>query len=400
MLKAHRIIAANFIVLAALSATVRADSFFNLSVTGTNGTVVNASGATIIDLVNNVVTQQGQFAALQGQGTTTALEYGGVHNAVLLSVNSSQTTATLTFPTTGFTQTFTGTSNSDLQKQIESFIEKNQSSAYGNLIESLNQLSPVAAVDGNPHAATAAIADTAYDSFGLTPTAAAGNGQWRILADGGFDNASSLNGDYARFALEHDAHITNHIAFATDFFGQYQSVSGSEAGTAGVILGLPVTLFSSYGDDGFTWELTPWGFAALSASVDQIAGGILVGGGGTSRLSYRIGPVVLTVADQIDDCGHVDVTFDKYSFEVPVNQWILKNGGKVAWQPKGGGLFVDAGCSYSNFLHTAAVPNYWTPTAGVGFTWGNASSIRLAYLGEFGRGYRSEGGELQFTFAY
>jgi len=399
MFRARRLLYAALFILA-LTATAKADEFFNMNVTGTGSTTVNASGSTIIDLVNNVVTQQGQFASLAGQGTATSLSWGGVPNAILLNVNSAQTTAKLTFPTTGFTQTFTGANNSALQQQIEAFLEKNQSSAYGNFLESINQLTPAASVDGNPHAATADIADVAYRSFGLTPTAASTIGQWQIFLNGGFDNAAGLNGDFGGIAIENTIPITRNIAFAVNFFGQYRSVSGSQSGNGGVILGLPFTPFSARGDDGITWEITPWGFADLSASVDQVAGGILVGGGGTSRLSYRIGSFVFTIADQIDYNDHVDVTFEKYSFEVPVNQWLLKNGGKIAYQPKGGGLFVDAGVTYSNFLNKAAIPDYWSPEAGIGLTWGHASSVRLGYLGDFGHGYRSEGAELQFTFAY
>ena len=48
----------------------------------------------------------------------------------------------------------------------------------------------------------------------------------------------------------------------------------------------------------------------------------------------------------------------------------------------------------------AAVPNYWTPSAGVGFHFGHSSSIRLSYDGDFGHSYHANGAALTLILAY
>jgi hypothetical protein len=370
----------------------QADDFFNVTAVGTSGTTVNAQGGNVINLVNNLINENNQFGSLTGQGFTGTLNYGGVPNAAVFTENSAGTQATLTFPTTGFTKTFTATANTSLDTEIENFIKQNGDSAYGEFLRSINELSPVAEIDGNPQASTAVIADQAYSDFGLDPVIAGRHGEFRITGDGGGAQAAGLDGYFADIQMTDDFALCNCVSLTWSLGGEYRSMGSSEAYTVGSILGLPIALAHPEPRDGFAWEITPWGFGGLSASVDQAAGDVLAGGGGTNSLAYRWGPLVFTLADQISYAASIGVSYGNYSFDVPVNQWITKNGVDVAFWPLGGFGFVDGGISLTDFLAHAAVPDYWSPEAGVGLSLGRGSYLRVAYEGDFGqRGYKANG---------
>ena len=72
----------------------------------------------------------------------------------------------------------------------------------------------------------------------------------------------------------------------------------------------------------------------------------------------------------------------------------------ASYQFPGTPFFVEGGIAYSNFLDRAAVPNYWTPTLGVGVAMGRFSSIQISYQGDFARQYNENGGELTFVLVY
>lgn len=370
----------------------RADEFFNVTAVGTSGTTVTAQGGDVINLVNNLINENNQFGTLAGQGFTSALTYGGVKNAAVFTENPSGTQATLTFPTTGFTKTFTATANTSLETEIENFIKQDGDSAYGQFVRSMNQLSPVAEIDGNPQASTAVIANDAFDDFGFDPVADGRHGELRFTGVGGGAQAAGLDGYFAEFQLTDDFRLCDSVGLTMSWGGQYRVMGSSEAYTVDMILGLPIAVIHPEPYDSFGWEITPWGFGGLSASVDQASGDVLVGGGGTSSLDYRWGPLVFTLADQISYAGSIGVSYGNYSFDVPTNQWITKNGVDVAFWPLGGFGFVDGGIALTDFLAHAAVPDYWSPEAGVGLNLGRGSFLRIAYEGDFGqRGYRANG---------
>jgi hypothetical protein len=135
-----------------------AGNFFDISATGTDETTVTASSSNIINLTDNLVKEQSQFASLAGQGFSGNLTYGGVPNAVQLTLNPAHTQATLILLGNPTPIVFNGTNQSDLQNQIKNYIKKNGASTYANFIKAIDEQSPVAAIDGNPQAATSASA--------------------------------------------------------------------------------------------------------------------------------------------------------------------------------------------------------------------------------------------------
>jgi hypothetical protein len=388
-------------------ATALAGDFFNVTAVGGSGTTVTAGGSNIINLADNLINQQQQFAALAGQGFNANLTYGGVPSAVVFTENPAQTQATLSIPLTGFSKTFTGTSASDLQNQIKTFLESDGESAYSQLILEIDKQSAVAAIDGNPQSSTAYLADDAFNRYGILSTRAGQiqdadhTTQFTIDGGGGTSRSDGFDGNFANLDIGSQWDLGPSVAIATDTAFQYRSVADSEVYTIGQNLGVPVTLITRPGtDSGFRWQITPWGFIALSASYDQAVGTILVGGGATSSASYRTGDLTFTLGDQINYDGNLGVEVDQYNFDVPIDQWILKNGADVSWQILGSPWFVDAGATYSNFLHHAAVPNYWTGFGGVGVNLSKYAVLRAGFSGDFAPHYTAPGGEITLTVSF
>lgn len=406
-IKIHFVTAAA--VLALATAAAKAEDFFTLSAVGTSNTVVNAQGANVIDLANNLVNEKDQFSSLAGQGITGTLTYGGVPDAIVFTENAGQTSATLTIPSTGFTKTFTGTSSSDLQNQIENFIKTDGANAYSQFLLKVDDLSPVASIDGNPQASTAIIADNAFERFGWQPTenqevinSAHSGYTLSVYSQAGMTRADGFNGNYADVSVAGNWQLADNIAFSAGTILAYRTVSSSAVYTVGEVLGLPITILGTphNQNNGLSWQVTPWGFAGLSASYDQAEGTLLVGGGGTSSLALRMDDFIFTLADQANYTGNTTVEVDNYSFDVPIDQWIVKNGGQVAWEPNNGSFIFDAGIAYSDFLHHAAIPNYWTASGGVGIKLGEHTILRADYLGDFADHYTSSGGEVSLLVAF
>jgi len=381
-----------------------ATDFFGVTATG-GGNSVTVGGSNLINLTDNLINEQGSFASLAGQNVTGTLSYGGIPNALVFTENAAQTSATITIPITGFTKTFAGTSASDLQSQIKDFLKKDAELAYAQFLEAVNQRSAVATIDGNPQASTALIADDLFTRFGLRNEqntefkSADGGTYFGVNFNGGTIRADDMNGTWAEFAFETGARFTSNVALSFGTAVDYRNEAGSEAYTAAEEIALPVTFINNNGN-GISWQVTPWGFAGFAASYDQVAGGILVGGGATSSLAMHMGPITLTLGDQINYDHGVDIAYGGYGFNTNLDQWIFKNGGDAAFQFPGTPFFVDASIAYSNFLRNAAIPNFWSPSAGVGLAFGGHSSLRFSYEGDFGKGYNANGGQVALVLSY
>jgi hypothetical protein len=401
----YRLVLSATIVLLMLADRTKADNFFDLIAVGSGGTTVADTGPNIIHLTDDLIGLNSSFVFLTGQNFNASLSWGGVPRAILFTENAAQTTATLTFPTTGFTTTFVGTSASDLQSQIHDFIKKDGDQAYAQFLKSMDQLSPVTTLDGNPQASTALIADDVFTRFGIqnqqpTDYRSYSDGAYiGLAAVGGSSRADDLNGSWADVTIDSGVRFGSHVALSFGTTVAYRNTADSEAYTVAEEVALPITFINNHGN-GLSWQVAPWAFAGLSASYDQAAGGVLVGGGGTSSLALHLDGLTLTLGDQISYTGNVSVDVDGYGFDTDIDQWILKDGLEAGYQFPGTPFFVDGGVAYSNFLRHAAVPNYWTPTLGVGVTMGRFSSIQISYQGDFAKHYNQNGGEVAFVLVY
>jgi hypothetical protein len=381
-----------------------ATDFFGVTATG-GGNTVTVGGSNLINLTDNLINEESTFASLAGTNLTGTLSYGGIPNALVFTENAAQTSATITIPITGFTKTFVGTSSSNLQSQIKDFLMKDAEQAYAQFLEAVNERSAVATIDGNPQASTALIADDLFTRFGLhneqsTDLKSAGGGTYLgVNFNGGMIRADDLDGTWAEFTFNTGMRITDNVGLCFGTAVDYRDEAGSDAYTVAEEVALPVTFINNH-DFPISWQVTPWAFGGLAASYDQVAGGILVGGGATSSLALHMGPVTLSLADQINYDHGVDVAYDGYGFDTNLDQWIFKNGVDGAFQLPGTPIFVDASIAYSNFLRDAAVPNFWSPSAGVGVSLSRFSSLKISYEGDFGKGYNANGGQVALVLSY
>ena len=67
---------------------------------------------------------QSQFSSLQNRGFAASVNYAGENNAILISKNASNTSATLTLPSIGFKKVFTGANEAALESAIETLSER------------------------------------------------------------------------------------------------------------------------------------------------------------------------------------------------------------------------------------------------------------------------------------
>jgi hypothetical protein len=388
-----------------LCTRANADDFFTAIAAGSGGTVAGEGGPNIINITDDLIHEQSFFGTLFGQNMTASLTWGGVPGAIVFTENLSQTEATLRFPTTGFSTTFVGSDAGDLQQQIHDFIKGDGESAYAQFLKSMDQLSPVATLDGNPQASTALIADDVYTRFGIqnqqpTEYRSYSDGAYvSLTGDAGANREDGLNGSWAGFSLDTGARFGSHAALSFGTTLAYRNTEDSQAYTVAEEVALPITFINNQGN-GLSWQLIPWAFAGLSASYDQAAGGLLVGGGVTSSLAFHFNGLTLTLGDQASYTGNVSVDVDGYAFDTDIDQWLVKNGVEASYQFPGTPIFVAGGISNSNFLDHAAVPNYWTPTVGVGLAWGRFSSLQLSYQGDFAKGYNQNGADLSLVLVY
>jgi hypothetical protein len=392
------------------AATARAADYIDLGAQSTSGSPVSvqADGSSLVDLARNLIDRQSDFAPLAGHDFQAALNYGGVKNAILFQSNAGATNVTLTFPSTGFSRTFTGTDSDDVKDQIVDFLKKDGADAYADLLQSINEQSPVAALDGNPQAATAFFAGESFKHFGLTspmpmtPKTGDNNNESGFNLSAGSIQTDAVDGYYISGGWQGVTRFTDQVALSVAIPVQYRNYQSSEIFTGGVELGLPITLINDRGP--LAWQITPFGTAGIATSVDLVSGGILVGGGVTNRLALRLGQFTLAMGNQFAYYHGQDIDYDDYSFQTHIHQPMLTNGGQITWSPGpgDGGFFIDAGASYTAFLDDAAVPSYWSPTLGLGFHFGkdHASTLRIAYHGDFGHNYDSHGATFLLSFNY
>ncbi|CAN5582647.1 hypothetical protein BH10PLA1_BH10PLA1_01690 [soil metagenome] len=399
-----KISAVTIIGFAAITSTARA-GLFDVSVNGSSSSA-SVKSSSVPGLVDNLLNAQGKFQEFDGQDYTASLKYGGVKNAMTFQSNATGTDVILRIPSTGLRKEFTGNTRDEVQQQIKDFLLKDGSSEYAKFLEQINKQSLLGVVDGNPHATTALMSDHAFRTFGLNRSPA------RIEnSPANNDVASSFRFDVEGGVANNDEANENYVtgSFGTGFVGErfgvtvstvlnYRDIEGSSFYSVGEELGLPILLLTAHSGNGLSWQLTPTAIIAGGASYDAAAGGTMWGVGIVSALDYRLGNFVFTLADQIAYYKGFNASIGSYEFATEVDQTLLKNGVGVAYLM--GRTYVDASVAYTNFLQDAAVDSYWTPSVGFGWKFGTASGLHIAYKGDFGDNYSSNGGEATLYFGF
>jgi hypothetical protein len=374
----------------------RADELIQIDVPALT---ISAGSHSFIDLIDDFLNQQGLFAGLVGQAAYTAnLTYLGIANALTLDVTNFGQNAVLSIPSTGHSQAFTATSPSDLENQIEDYIKRDGAVEWARFLEEVNARSALSIIDGNPRAATALLAGSAFRRFGIDTSRARigyqsgelsdwGGFQLRVEGSGygavdvpNFDNLETWDGVLTL------AGMGRTVGFSFSAIGQYLDYDNADSYEVGLELGLPILLRKTDGDEvlPLVWQVTPFFQSGAGASVDLAAGGLFVGGGAVSSAALELGPIEVTLANELAYYHGIPVNNIKgYDFETELSQLVIKNGVKGAIHLLDM-LFADASVTLTDFaLGNAAVDDYVTPSVGAGVILGGIATLRIGYEGDF-----------------
>jgi hypothetical protein len=376
---------------------------------------VSVGGSSVLDLVEQAIESQGQFAAFENLATDVTLDYAGVPNAISFTKNAANTQATLSFNLAGaeFMRTFTGVNEQDLQNQIEDFLKKDGSEQVKNFLEAINELSLVAVSDGNPLATTARMANFAFTRFGIHDdlTAAFGSDdegsrigrgpQVRVDASGGVVDVGAFDGSTVYVAPTFNYNFNERLGISAGFLAAYQQIEEADVYHMAAQFGLPIRVVVPTESVPLLWQLTPHATVGGSGSEDFAAGGLIIGGGATSLLTLLAGDKwSFSVANQISAYSGENLEFgDDFELDPGVDQQILKNGAKVTYR-FAEGWYGFAGASITNFLSDAAIDVYYTPTIGIGWWMGRGTGLQVGYSGDFGHDYDSHQLRAAFNFAF
>jgi hypothetical protein len=376
---------------------------FTLTATG-GGTTITASGKNLVDLAGDLIEAEDDFTALADENVSGALRYGELNDAVLFSRNAAGTSATLTIPSTGFSRTFTGANEDELEDQIRDFFEQEGADAYADFLREINRRTSFGVSDGNPLATTALLADLGFYRFGFrsripggAPIRLPSGGDLRL--HGGVSETDVADGWFAGLSLGSNWTFGERIGLTWANSFRYHDIEGSDVYHVGTTLALPIALITSRDDEGLSWHLAPAFVGGFGGSRDLAAGGILAGGQITSSLAARFSGWTIVLANQAGFYEGVPIELSDFRFETDTSQQILKNGLQFL-RDLGDNAFLDVGVSYTNFLDDAFIDGYTSADAGIAFRLGDSASLRLGYHGDYADEFTTHGGNVSLLIGY
>lgn len=362
-------------VFTGLQQSLPARDLFTITASGGAPTITVGSNS-VLDLIQNAVNAQGQFSSFNGVAMNNSLNYAGVANAISLNVNNTGTSAFLNIPSIGYTRSFNGANRSDTEQQIENFLKSDGADVLARFLKAMSESSLVAVTDGNPNSTTAFAASQAYGAYAMTfaetseekeaPQPPSEHVALGIVADVGTFDANGFKGKayslpmYARFSL------SKRVGLNIDLPLNYVQVESADIFGFGMAIGLPTKVVLKTKESPLSWQVTPYGGANMSASKDFLAGGLIANGGVNSLLAYDFGKMTLSMGNHFSLHESVPMTFDSYTFDPGVSQYILKNGLKLDI-PIHRHWVMDFYAVHTKFLEKAALDQYYTVGAEVGY---------------------------------
>ena len=392
-----------------LAGSARAQTPFVINAQTTSGTPAqaSASGSSVVDLVQNLIESESQFADFQNQAFNASLDYGAVPDAIRFQRNAAGTSATVTIPSTGFSRTFTGASEDEVYDKIKDFLLKEGAKEYAKFLREVNERSLLGVTDGNPLAATAVLSNSAFFKFGLqrspmdagslagmTPS---GSGL-RLDVLGGMVDTDEGDGLFVSGAISSVSRLGDRVGLSVALPFSYREVEDAKVYTGGIELALPIVIVKPIIGRGAVWQVTPDVVGAAAGSEELAAGGTFFGGGVTSSLSVPFGDTAaITVGNGIYLYQGYPLEIGEYEFDTDLTQQVMKHGIKLTQNL--GPVFLDVGVTYTDFLQESAIDHYLTPSVGIGTGLGSLG-LRVAYQGDYGDGYRSHGGSVSLYLNY
>lgn len=358
------------LAFASLLTSAKAADLFQVGAFTTDaGPPVNLTvgSSSILDVVESLINNTGDFQSLSTRDFDAALTYGGVPHAINFSVTGNQ--ATLTIPSTGFSRTFNGASRHDVENQIEDFLEKDGLNEYSKFLKSINEKSPIAASDGNPNASTATLAAQTFMDYAFpsgetrAEKEEGGSEQGRVgfgfMGDVGTFDANGIKGTTYSLPLFAKFKLTDRVGLGINIPLQYTEIEGAQVFGGGLNLALPIKAIVRSKENPWTWNITPSGGVLASASKDLLAGGVISQVGLASMLSYDFEHLTLTMGNYLGWFEGVPVEFGGVSYDPNISQQILKNGLKVSVPFKQHWVVEFYGI-HTKFVNAAAVDQYGT----------------------------------------
>ncbi|MHC4447023.1 MAG: hypothetical protein ACYSXF_04470 [Planctomycetota bacterium] len=387
---------------------------FEVLVTGTGGSPppdLLVGGSSLPDLINGLINQQGVFAPFAGEEFTASITYAGVADAITVTFDPTAGEATLTFSILGPgapTFTFGG---GDLFGQIESFLQNNLAGQLGAFLEAINALSLVAVTDGTPLSTTARAADFVFDRFALhndltaAEKRAAGEeprpSGWQMRVDGYYEQIETDVGDGTSYAIAPSFELvfTDHVALALMFPVSYHEIEGSEVVNIHANAALPITVLHPEPGLPVGLRVTPFVTFAAAGSVDMVAGSLLTGGGVNGVAQFELGDLTVSLAGQFTFYESLTLRYQDYEFDPGISQQILKGGIKLT-HTLGDDWYVYGSVTETMFVDQAAIGDYLSPGAGIGYRDRTGANFSLGYRGDIASGYDSHQLRMTLQFAF
>jgi hypothetical protein len=364
-------------------------------------------------VLGDLINQEGAFSGLGLLLSYTGdLDYLGIESAVLVDATLFGLQVTLTIPSTGTQETFTGATLEEVEDQVEEWLKEDATDEWAAFLRQANAMSPLAFLSGNPRSSVALMAGGPYRRFGLDDSRSRfgyeaevqrwGNFELRLdvgagtVDVGGFgdlwaiDPTLTLAGDFGKT-----------VGLSFSILGQYRNYDSAKSYDVGFELGLPVTVWRPEAAQPCYWQLTPFVQAAGGASIELAAGGLFIGGGLVSALGWNSGPFEVLMANEITYYNGLPIDdIGGYDFDTKLSQLVFKNGVQGTWFPWSA-VYFDAGVTFTNFvLDDARVDFYTTPTVGAGVKLGRWADLRLGYEGDFGDDYRGHSARLKIDIFF
>lgn len=402
--------ALGFLIITLFAAPrVSAGELISVAVDG----VERISGSNFVDLVEDALSQQSAFQDLAGQPSyEIAVDYLGITRAIVLDASSNGSVVTLSIPSIGFSQLFTGTNADDVENQVGDFFEQNGSDTLAKFLEEVNGRSPLAVTDGNPRSTTALLARSAFDRFGFgAPRSRAGYRQGKVAEWGHFDLQVETSGGSLKVdGFDSYAIVDGALTLAGDFepgvgisfsvIGQYRDLDGSDVFDGGLELGVPIRILAATKNGALRWVVTPFVQAGAGVAVDLAAGGLMMGGGAVSSLSYNFAAFEVAMANEVAYYGGIPIkNIGGYEFDTDLDRLILRNGAKLAYHMTENAS-IEGGVSVTNFLiNRAAVDYYTTPFAGAAVQVG-VLRLRVGWESDFGKDFVAHIGKAEVALEF
>lgn len=358
--------------------------------------VVSASN--LDHFLTDFVNAQGQFSSINGFAFAEKTTFLGVNNAITFTGNNPGTAVTLAIPLIGFSQTFSGTTRSDVENQIRDFIKQNGNNVWGEFLSAIAKQSPNAVTDGNPNSATGVMANNTFMAEGFTPVdeilpedpaSSPRLSGFGIGFDAGQYRAGGLTGELLDLAIPMRWKVSDTVGVTLNVPLDYLTLDGAKVYGSGLEGAVPIRIDTMDTQNPWNWRVTPLIGASVRGSQDLASGAALWQLGLSNSVDYRVNAnLILCMVNQLTDYRSFKVSYGGYSFDPQVKQQILKNGLRVV-SPLAPRLIGSFFALESQFLQAAAVKDFTTFGASLAYRVTKSMNVQLGANYDTGPSFNS-----------